>query len=427
MLLSKRIFFMGVFFCMFVPEVLAKQTSHISIMTFNIENGGAQVDFNKVVEAVKKSNADVVGIQEAWGSTARLAKALGWHYYDLHHHIISRFPLLYETNTKNKYIYIEVKPKQFIAMANVHLPDEPYGPELVKKGATTAQVEQNEREVRLPTALPVINALAQLAKQHVPVFLTGDFNSPSHLDWTKQTVNVLTNHHYVVNWPVAKIAVSNGFVDSYRVIHANPVLSSGFTWPAGRPQVKNTMDNFNPSSDDLADRVDFIYVSNATVVESHLVGEPHYKDVSISVSPWPSDHRAVVSRFELTPMTVTKKLFPIINRSSGIPSLRVEKSILHVGEPFTIQWKNAPGNGYDFIGIYPVDSIKQWRDPVRLYTDGELNGTVRYDASNVHGNWPVWNKVAEATWPLSKGVYNVKLIADDGVKVLASTKINVVE
>jgi hypothetical protein len=51
--------------------------TRISVMSYNIENGGAQVDFDKTVEAIKKSGADVVGIQEAWGNTARLAKAVG--------------------------------------------------------------------------------------------------------------------------------------------------------------------------------------------------------------------------------------------------------------------------------------------------------------------------------------------------------------
>lgn len=35
-------------------------------MSFNIENGGTQIDFNQVVKAIKQSKADVVGIQEAW-------------------------------------------------------------------------------------------------------------------------------------------------------------------------------------------------------------------------------------------------------------------------------------------------------------------------------------------------------------------------
>jgi hypothetical protein len=40
-------------------------STRISVMSYNIENGGVQVDFNKTAEAIKKSGADVVGIQEA--------------------------------------------------------------------------------------------------------------------------------------------------------------------------------------------------------------------------------------------------------------------------------------------------------------------------------------------------------------------------
>jgi len=98
-------------------------STRISVMSYNIENGGAQVDFNKTAEAIKKSGADVVGIQEAWGNTARLAKAVGWKYYDQRQHIISRFPLFEAP---------ELLPDKMVAMANMHLPDEPYGPDMVR-------------------------------------------------------------------------------------------------------------------------------------------------------------------------------------------------------------------------------------------------------------------------------------------------------
>ena len=106
-----------------------------SVLTYNIENGGAQVSFDKTVEVIKKSGADVVGLQEAWGNTGRLAKEVGWEYYDPRQHIISRFPLLEAPDSEGLYLLIEVKPGKFVAMANVHLPDEPYGPDMVRAGS----------------------------------------------------------------------------------------------------------------------------------------------------------------------------------------------------------------------------------------------------------------------------------------------------
>ncbi|MBG9733118.1 hypothetical protein [Paenibacillus alvei] len=44
--------------------------------------------------------------------------------------------------------------------------------------------------------------LEHLTEQGVPMFLTGDFNVPSHLDWTEETKE---GHFGVtVEWPVSK-------------------------------------------------------------------------------------------------------------------------------------------------------------------------------------------------------------------------------
>ena len=98
----------------------------------------------------------------------------------------------------------------------------------------------------------------------MPVFLTGDFNSPSHLDWTKPTVGVLQNHRYVVEWPVTKFIQEKGLIDSFRETHPDPEKNPIYTWPAGRPFVENSIDGFNPSEDDLPDRVDFVYKCEST-------------------------------------------------------------------------------------------------------------------------------------------------------------------
>jgi len=134
-------------------------TTRISVMSYNIENGGAQVDFNKTVEAIKKSGADVVGIQEAWGNTAPLAKAVGWKYYDQRQHIISRFPLFEAPDSHGLYTFIEVLPGKMVAMANMHLPDEPYGPDMVRSGSTAAAVEERsacQRPCRSLKSLPLL-------------------------------------------------------------------------------------------------------------------------------------------------------------------------------------------------------------------------------------------------------------------------------
>ena len=49
------------------------------------------------------------------------------------------------------------------------------------------------------------------------------------------------------------------------------------------------------------DRIDFVWAANAQTVSSEIIGEAGNPEVSISLRPWPSDHRAVVSTFQVTP------------------------------------------------------------------------------------------------------------------------------
>ncbi len=288
------------FSIVFASAVLADKPITLSVMTFNIENGGAQVDFNKTVEAIRISGADVVGVQESQKNLARLAEALNWKYYNATQQIISRFPLREAPNAQNRYLLIEVRPGEFVAMANVHLSDEPYGPNLVRDGATVSAILENERKVRLPEILPTLQDLSQLSKNGMPVFLTGDFNSPSNLDWTQITVNVLPNHSKTVPWVVTKTAADLGLKDSFRIIHPDPIRTPGFTWPAGRPFLTDNVDHYNPMNKEPSDRIDFIfYAGNAKVLQSRLIREGGSRHADLKVSPWPSDHAAVVSKFAI--------------------------------------------------------------------------------------------------------------------------------
>ncbi len=388
----------------------AKNPTEFSVMTFNIENGGTQVDFNKVVEAVKKSGADVVGIQEAWGNTARLAKALHWKYADVSQHIVSRYPLWVPENAEHHYVFVEIAPGKIVAMANIHLPDELYGSHEIKQGVSIAKVLANEKNVRVPMAQMVANKLSALLKEGIPVFLTGDFNSPSHIDWTQRIIKV--------KWPVTSMLAELGLTDSFRVIYRDAVKIPGYTWPAGRPIMRYTYDGFNPSASDLPERLDFIFSGgNAHVIESYIIGES-------DVSPWPSDHRAVVSKFIVTSVRLPKLNYIKLENHLGQPSITVSQKIIQKDKAIQIFWKNAPGNRYDYIRIAPVGSNKlAWGEAVRLYTYAKINGSIQYGSHNVKGNWTAWNKGEEGRWPMIPGKYKVELMLDDSNTILAATQI----
>ncbi len=187
-----------------------------------------------VARAIRASGADVVGIEEGGGEIRQIAHALHWRYYDIRMQIVSRLPLIDPPGGHGLYTFVEAAPGRVVAMENVHLPSAPYGPVWVKHGKTAAQVIAMEKRVRLPAIEPDLAAARTLHAAGIPVFLTGDFNSPSFRDWTQATVGIRPYMPYPLRWPVSAAVEAAGFTDSFRAVHPSPVKVPGLTWPAHR-------------------------------------------------------------------------------------------------------------------------------------------------------------------------------------------------
>jgi len=270
----------------------------LKVMEFNIEYGGTTVDFAKVVEAVKAADPDVIGLEEAETNTSRLAKAAGYPYWSNAMQVVSRYPLLEPPETKGSYLYVQLQPGRCVALSNVHLPSDEPGPQMIRRGKPVDEVLATEEKVRLPYIQGQLEVLPPLAAQGIPVFLLGDFNAPSHLDYTAEVVGKRDYVKYVVEWPVSMAVEAAGFIDSWRAVYPDPLESLGLTWWAARPKV----DGWNPGPNAPQDRIDFIYSAGpAAATAAQLAGEQGGPEVTFGVRPWPSDHRAVVSTFEVTP------------------------------------------------------------------------------------------------------------------------------
>ena len=179
-------------------------------MEFNIEYGGTVVSFDSIVRAVQAADADVVGVEEGFGNVPRLADALGYPYYNVRLQVISRFPLIDAPGGNGLYLFVETGPGQVVALANVHLPAGPYSPNLVRRGAKRSTILEIERRVRVPAVEPAVTALTGLVDQGIPGLLLGDFNTPSRLDWTPETVGLREQIHYPVNWPASRFVEDAG-------------------------------------------------------------------------------------------------------------------------------------------------------------------------------------------------------------------------
>ena len=278
------------------------------------------------------------------------------------------------------YALIEVQPGYVVAISNVHLPSDPYGPNWIRDGKSAAQVVALETRLRLPAIKQQVTVLPKVAAQGIPVFVTGDFNEPSHLDYTQAAVGTRPEVKYVVDWPVSQAMADAGFKDSFRVAYPDPVKSPGLTWWAARPKVSG----WNPTAKDPQDRIDFVYTAGPSkVLKSEIVGEEGNPAASVTVTPWPSDHRAVVSTFAVVPGAM-----PVL--------VAIDKLLVRQGEPLVVTYNApAPESGYS-VAVFRaghwgdsqwepfIESVETAHGTVRLSTTGLAPGA--WEATLVSGS-----------------------------------------
>lgn len=302
-----------------VPE---PATASLKLMDFNIEYGGETIDFAKIVEAVKLADPDVVALEEASGNTRKLAEALGWPYASVRSQLISKLPLIDPPGADGLYAYVEVRPGQVVAVSNVHLPSDPYGPTELIAGSSVDDILALEAATRLPAIQERLDVLPDLVAQGIPTFLTGDFNAPSHLDWTDEAVGQRPHVTAAIAWPVSTAIAAAGFRDTYRELHPDPVADPGLTWWAGRPLVDGYPDPSEPQ-----DRIDIIYAAGPVTTDATaIVGEAGGPQVDIAVDPWGTDHRGVLGTFTVTP-------------AAPAPYVAVDQRLATLGEPVIVRYQ----------------------------------------------------------------------------------------
>jgi exonuclease III len=292
----------------------------LRVMSFNIWGGGANEGkgIEETVAAIKAAGADVVGLQEtrlepdpctatdcpATGDSVApaIAAALGWHVYDQTasnvalwaNAVISRYPIG-PASPNDLGVPLDVNGKT-VWLFNIHLDDEPYQPYQllgIEYGpapfiTTEAEAVTFATETRGP-AMELLEADLAAAEGAAAVIVTGDFNEPSVHDWTPEAV-AAGQKPVAVKWPTTGRLVADGFVDTYRAIHPDPVAKPAYTWTPRYDEA---------ATDDHPDRIDFVLVrgEGARVTDAAIVGEDGPRS-DIVVMPWPSDHRAVVAEID---------------------------------------------------------------------------------------------------------------------------------
>ena len=297
----------------------------LSVLTYNIEYSG-----NKHTDAVIEDiDADVVGVLESYDRLPEIAERTGYPYYDLGLQLLSKYPIHEPSGADGLYALIEVQPGYVVAMFNTHLDYVRYGPRLLLNGMPVSEVLASEDEVRTRSIEVLTPDVGTLLGEGYPVFLTGDLNQPSSLDYTEETIGLHEGVDEVVPWTVSEALLGVGLRDSFREIHPDPVADPG-----------NTHDNPDFQSGGGGDRIDYLYAGGPAVTRtSELVGEVGGPDVDREYDHWTSDHRAVLSTFDVTPVALRQ-------------TLSLERRLLTEGEELGVLY-NAPGSTDNTIAVVP--------------------------------------------------------------------------
>lgn len=307
----------------------------LKVMTFNVWYGGDQINVADVAKIIVDSKADIVGIQEPDANLHKIASLSNMPYVDERRYIISRFPLfgsgvgVREEDGAGSYSisgldpdcihsWVLVAPDKMIAFSNTHLSFENYGPEYVLEGVSPEEVVMREKScARGEEVAALVSGLQHLVKANIPLVVTGDFNTPSHLDYTHGTVGLEPQQQYPVEWPITKAMEEGGFQDSYRLVRPCPVSHPGHTFTPGLaaplPEEYTTTMSAPPGVVDLAtgrlegelnDRIDYIWVTPAVdVLTCDIIDGTSPGGCSNSVAyKWPSDHRAIMATIRCTPV-----------------------------------------------------------------------------------------------------------------------------
>jgi endonuclease/exonuclease/phosphatase family metal-dependent hydrolase len=267
----------------------------LRVMTFNVWYGGEQVSLERIGAAIRAADPDIVGVQEADRNLARIAEAAGMPYVDTRRRLLSRWPIFdsgsgirtatgaspYSTTALDQdalHAWVMVRPGKVVAVSNVHL----------SSGS-------DEDAIRLGEAEPLA-ALGRLAAGGTPVFLTGDFNTSSHLDPPGTRRRGRDDSESPLDRAVTRFLADAGLRDSYREAHPDAAASPGYTWSPGAPHPL-----VEPEGN--RSRIDYVFTAGRSeTTASEVVGEIDGPVTDITIFPWPSDHRAVVSTFRVVPV-----------------------------------------------------------------------------------------------------------------------------
>ena len=311
-----------------IYPLLPSKSTKLTVLSFNMWNGGQNrnITAQQYADFIKNSNVDISCLQETstWvGDESSgiilenlapvIARILGWNVYiqrtthtystailsKYNHTYIHFFESNYNGTIETDIIAVEFEiytnaflsqSRKKVLVINDHLTDDPYQPfELLNlTGKTPDEIkvivdEQMESAYnnRSKIFFQKVNQVLLTRKwedRNMPVFVSADYNEPSHLDWTDRAFDH-GDCPCVCDWPTSRGIYNFGFRDSFRTLYPD--------------EVKNKVNSWSVAKEDKGqrfDRIDIVYHMNVEEVNS-----AKYIDTGFS------DHMALLTSFKLAP------------------------------------------------------------------------------------------------------------------------------
>ena len=316
------------------PVAITTGDEDLRVLSFNILQGGgnaANVGFpnrdfggsriDEIAEVILMSRAQIVGIQED-DNSSKLFDALGpgWHRAGS---VYAQFPL--ELIQKSNWMTVakaNISSGQSITVVNCHWRPSNYGPGqardlLAEQGQPKDSVQfakqilkSSDKSTGNRSYAETLQVLKPFLEKGDTIVVTGDFNEPSHLDWTSRYAEkgadrwvqnkTETPLRLEIAWKGSQLLAEAGLIDAYRRHFKDEVEHPGNTWT---PEYPAETPGRLAYSDQVNDRIDMIYFSGPPMhlIEAAVVGESSQTSGIVYQGRWPSDHRAVLAVFSIEP------------------------------------------------------------------------------------------------------------------------------
>ena len=315
----------------------SESIDEFTVLQLNIWHQGTQVPegIDRVADVIEETGADVIMLSEAGLAAKSVSRELNRRGLETSSKatvdagVVSRFPItdsssadgfaravldlggqevaVYSGHLEYRY-YANYLPRGYGGGTPPPLPTSEYRWDEIPSGPITDTdviSEINRESGRSEAVARTVEAAEDDRSQGRSVLIGGDFNEPSHLDWTERAKEQHDHHGVVMPWDSTLELEKGGYRDAYRHVHPDEITHPGVTWPAGNTAFPTSELSWTPKADER-DRIDFVFDSaddaleataakivgpRTSVVRDEFVEEDAQDEFFTPEAAWPSDHK----------------------------------------------------------------------------------------------------------------------------------------